>query len=354
MEKPVLAAFLSFAGTSLTDDEKRLLERFNPLGVTLFNRNLESSAQISRLVQDIKECVGHNRILIAADQEGGRVNRLKCAGFPDYASQRTLGKINDPTLTELHCRLIAADLRQAGINMNFAPVLDIEYEHTTMALKGRCFGSDPHLIADHGKTVVQTYIKNGICPCIKHLPGHGHAQNDPHLGLPVISELLENLTPDFYPFQQLADCPAGMTAHIVLPETDPTNPITLSARGIREIIRERIGFKGLLISDSIDMRALRGSTLEKANAAWQAGCDAVCYCMGNINDNLALCAGGKHLDDKALARTEQIYQIISSEKTIIKLDHLRKEYYNLTRQFNDNDINYDATEVLHQIQKGEK
>lgn len=354
MEKPVLAAFLSVAGTSLTDDEKRLLEQANPLGITLFNRNLTSAVQTKALVQNIKECVGHDRILIAADQEGGRVNRLKSAGFPDYASQRTLGKINDPALTALHCRLIAADLRQAGINLNFAPVADIEYPHTTMALKGRCFGTDHKLVAEHTAVSVQTYLANGICPCLKHLPGHGHARNDPHLGLPVLNEPLKQLTPDFYPFQKSADCPAGMTAHIVIPEIDTDSPITLSAKGIREIIRGKIGFTGLLISDSIDMRALRGNTLEKAEAAWQAGCDAVCYCMGNIEENRALSAGGKRLSGQAAEKAERIFRIICAGKNIINLDHRRKEYYNLVCQFDDNDVNYDATEVLHQIQKGEK
>lgn len=354
MEKPVIAAFLSLSGTSLNDDEKKLLEKYNPLGITFFNRNLESKDQVKCLTQTIREVVGHDEILLAVDQEGGRVNRLKAAGFNDYAFQRTLGLIDDPQITALHSDLIANDMISVGINFNYAPVLDIDYPETTMALKGRCFGADKNLIAKHGKIMIQTYLKRGICPCIKHLPGHGRAQNDPHLGLPVIDVPLSQFDNDLYPFKQSADCPAAMTAHILIPRIDAQNPITLSAKGIDFLIRGKIGYDGFLISDALDMHALKGSILDKAEAAWHAGCDAVCYCGGDIGQNLKLCAQGRVLSDKALERYQNIKKCIMSKEKLINLDHNAKKYYSLISQFNDDDIIYDATEVLHQLQKGDK
>lgn len=354
MDRPVFAAFFSVLGTSLTDNEKRWLEKYNPLGITLFDRNFKSKNQARKLIASIKQAVGHDRILIAIDQEGGRVNRLKAAGFSNYASQRTLGQINDSEITAYHAELIARDMHDIGVNMNFAPVLDIDYPETTITLKGRCFGSDPKQIVKHGKILIDTYKNIGICPCMKHLPAHGRAQIDPHLGLPCVAQKIDQLADDFYPFRQLNDCPAAMTAHILIPEIDSENPITLSAKGIRELIRGRIGFDGLLISDALDMHALKGSVSQKAAQAWIAGCDVVCYCMGRTEDVLAICEHQKYLSDTASDRINAIWKILLCKKKIINVDHMESRYYNMISQFSDNDINYDATEVLHQMQKGEK
>lgn len=354
MNKPILAAFLSIADTTLSDDEKKLLETYNPFGIALFNRNLSSPQQVKNLTNKLYEVVGHDNIMIAADQEGGRVNRLKNIGFPYYAFQRTLGKIDNEEITSTHCQLIARDMLSLGINFNFAPVLDIEYPQTTMALKGRCFSNNPKLVAKHGKISVDTYLQSGICPCIKHLPAHGRAESDPHLGLPIIQTPLSELQDDFYPFKMLNYCPTAMTAHIIIPEIDNKNPITLSKRGINELIRQHIGFQGLLISDALEMRALKGSITQKAQAAWSAGCDIICYCMGNYSENENLCQNGKYLNDKQLETFFKIKKQLAGKKKLINIDNNQKRYYTLTSQFNDDDINYDATEVLHQIQQGEK
>lgn len=355
MLRPVLAALLSVRSTQLSDDEKRLLARHNPLGITLFNRNLKNKEQTRQLIQSIKETIGRDDVIIAADTEGGRVNRLQTAGYGLYASERVLGKINDDETVAVHARLIAADMHDAGVNMNFAPVLDLEYPgKTTSALQGRCFGNDEKQTAHLGKILCQTYIDCGICPCIKHMPGHGRAENDPHLELPVIRTLLKDLEKDFYPFIKNADCPAGMTGHILLPEIDAVNPITLSFKGIREIIRGRIGFNGLLFSDALDMHALKGSITERAEAAWNAGCDVVCYCFGESQEMEALCRNGCYMNDKALERFENAKKVFNNGKSLINLDNDRKKYYSLINQITDECVNYDATEVLHQMQKGEK
>lgn len=354
MSKPILSAFLSVAGPKLTDTEKKLLEKHNPVGITLFNRNLLNKSQAQDLICQIHNAVDNNDIFIALDQEGGRVNRLKAAGFEDYASQNVLGRINSPEIVANHCRLIAADMHSIGANLNFAPILDLEHPETNPVLQTRCFGSDKVQTAKLGKIMVNEYIANGICPCIKHLPGHGRAMADPHLSLPIINATIAALADDFFPFQHLNHAPAGMTAHILIPEIDNKNPITFSSYGIQHIIRGMIGFDGFLISDSIDMKALRGTILEKAQASWEAGCDAICYCGGKEDELFFLCQEGKNLSDKALERYDNLKKVLQNKKNSIKLDNERKKYYSEINQFAEEKINYDATEVLHQMQKGEK
>ncbi len=354
MEKPILAALLSVKGTHLSDEEKRLFEHYNPLGVTLFTRNFENKEQAKQLVNEIKSTVARPNFLIAIDQEGGRVSRLESAGFSaGYASQQTLGTIGSDEIIQTHAALIAEDMHELGANLNFAPVLDIEHPKTTLALKNRCFGSNEKEIAKFGLIMCQTYIDNGICPCIKHMPGHGHAESDPHLGLPVITAPLSELKKDFYPFQILHNIPAGMTAHILLPEIDNEFPITLSQKGIKDIIRGRLNFDGLLISDAIDMKALRGSAAQKASMAWNAGCDVICYCFGKIEEMQDICRQGRFLDDRGLERLYKVEKVFFNNKKAIRLDNQRNKYYSLVNQFSDINVKYDATEILHQMQKGE-
>jgi beta-N-acetylhexosaminidase len=352
MEKPVLAAVLSLSAPRLTDEEKRFLETSNPFGIALFKRNLTDPEQTKALICSIFETVGHNRIFIALDQEGGRVNRLKEIGFPEYAFQRTLGKLDSSDITRTHALLIARDMLAVGANLNFAPVLDLEYPDTTEALKGRSFGTSADSVILHGRILIDTYFSNGICPCMKHLPGHGRAKTDPHLGLPVINADLSKMSADLAPFRALNDCPTAMTAHILLPHLDPENPITLSSNGI-SFIRKETGFKNILISDALEMKALKGSIAEKAAAALDAGCDIVCYCGGQIAENLSICDLKRYVSDDVSPQIEHIFQHLSSKKKIINLDREEKRYYSLVSQFRDDDIHYDATETLHQMFKGE-
>ena len=245
MNKPISAALISVAGTMLSDGERRLIEQYRPLGVSLFARNIESRSQLAELTRQIREAAEDENIIIAVDQEGGRVRRLAEPEFRPYASQYVLGKIGETYGQEEaekavyeHVLLISKDLKDCGINMNFAPVLDLAFEETAAVLKSRCFGNE------------------------------------------ILNQPLKELEKDFFPFGKLNHAPAGMTAHVVIPETDAVNPVTQSAKGIREIIRGRIGFDGLLISDAIDMKALNGKIGEKAQTCIAAGWDAGWYCGG--------------------------------------------------------------------------
>lgn len=353
MTKVKSAAFLSCSGLELTDEEKRLFEKFNPAGITLFSRNIGNINQIIKLIKQIKEISGEDT-LIAVDQEGGRVRRLKEPDFRSYVSQYQIGELprnEAKKMAELQAELISDDLKKLGIDINFAPVLDVLHDNTTDALRSRCFSSDAKVVSELGKISVNTYIKSGIIPCIKHLPGHGFAVSDPHLGLPEINKPLDELTEEFRPFRVCNFAPMGMTAHILLPIVDKKNPITQSRKGIKEIIREIIGFNGFLISDAIDMKALKGSVEEKASASLDAGCDCVCYCMGNIDEMKALSKHCRKLSDDALERLDKAKQILHN-KLKGKINERAKKYSSMIYQVAAYEEKYDATEVLHQLQRG--
>lgn len=356
MKNHISAAILSVSGLSLTDDEKRLLSKFNPLGISLFARNISTRIQVKELIKDIKNSIGRDDVIIAVDQEGGRVRRLVEPEFRAYASQYVLGKIEDEysskdaqTAIREHANLISNDLQELGINMNYAPVLDLLFEETAPVLKSRCFGTDEKTVAHYGKIMVDEYIKNGICPCIKHMPGHGRVSVDPHLNLPVLDLSLKELTKDFYPFQQLNYSPAGMTAHVVIKEIDDKLPVTQSPEAIRKVIRGIIGFEGLLISDAIDMKALKGSLGEKSETSIAAGCDVVCYCGGDSADAEEVCRKSGIMSDKSMIRFEKIKNLFHNGYRVSNIGVVAKEYETLTGRIEKYQDNYDATEVLNKM-----
>lgn len=358
MSKPIMAALLSCSGPVLTADETEFFARVNPLGISLFSRNIENPRQLKNLVSSVKEAIGRNDVIIAVDQEGGRVRRLGEPNWPSYAAAIDLGSLPLPAArraAELHARLIAHDLKELGINMNFAPVLDLIYPQTSPVLKSRCFNASELVVSDLGSVMIQAYINSGICPCIKHLPGYGRASVDPHLRLPQIDTPLTGLAADFLPFQNNADCPAGMTAHIIIRDVDKHQPITSSPTGIKQLIRGTLGFNGLLISDAIDMHALSGTIQEKALASLSAGCDCICYALGDFSEMEALSAVCPPLSDTALARYEKIRRIISAPEPKPDIKNLRNEYDRIIGTIEPYCDDYDATEVLNQLKhKGEK
>lgn len=353
MDKPVLAAMLSISGTKLSDDEKKLFEQFNPLGFTLFAKNIESKHQLKKLTKEIRDVCGRDNILIAIDQEGGRVRRLREPEFRSYAAQIDLGHIEDKFGFETtlqaahnHALLIAQDLLECGINWNYAPCLDIAYSETSDVLKSRCFGDDEKKTAILGREMIDVYIQSGVCPCIKHMPGHGRANVDPHLQLPVIENSLSELKKDFYPFWFNRHTPAGMTAHIVIKDVDDKYPVTQSKIAIDKIIRGEIGFEGFLISDSINMNALQGNVVDRAQACLDAGCDAVCYCFGSLEETYELCKSCPVLTDKSLIRLAKIENIFKNELKDVDYNATEHNYAQVCGAIEKYNDKYDATETL--------
>lgn len=344
--KKILPAFLSCQGASLSDDEKRLFERYNPLGLCLFSRfcaNVQNKEQLRELTKQIKEAIGRDDVLIAVDQEGGRVRRMLEPEFTAVAAQEKIVTVQQ---AKEHAYLISADMKDCGLNVNFAPVLDIMTAETSDVLQGRCFKRNH---AQLGQAMVDEYTSLGVCPCIKHMPGHGRAVVDPHLELPVINASAMELERDFAPFKALHKSPMGMVAHIILTAIDEQHAATVSSKVIQEIIRQHIGFDGLLVSDALTMRALGGDIQTKAQRAIAAGCDVVCLGNTGYEDNLALCESKIELTDQAAERLSAVQKIIARQPSFTDYENVKKNYCFELKNVVSYDYNYDATEVLHQM-----
>jgi beta-N-acetylhexosaminidase len=292
-----LPAIFSLSGTSLTPSEKSFFKECNPLGFILFARNCENPAQVKALNEDLKEALGRN-CPILIDQEGGRVQRLKPPLWRAYPPMRAFGEIAetnmDKALEDLRFTILqmGEELHDNGFNVDCAPVLDILTEDTHDVIGDRGFSADPEIVARLGLSVCRNLLAADITPIIKHIPGHGRGKADSHLELPTVATPRAELEAlDFKPFKMLAAsdvAPAvwGMTAHILYTDLDKGLPASLSPKIINEVIREHIGFEGLLIADDPDMKALAayGDSAQCCRKALEAGCDLVFSCFGVLKD----------------------------------------------------------------------
>lgn len=349
MDKPIFPVFLSCQGAFLTDKEKYLFNRINPLGICLFSNycnNIHNKQQIKALVKEIKETIGRDNVLIAVDQEGGRVNRLISSEFMQFASQSEIKTVQQ---AKEHAYLISYELKTCGINTNFAPVLDIEYDFTSSVLHARCFKGNEKKVTSLGKSMVNEYIKNGICPCIKHLPGHGRAQVDPHLKTPIINESIDELQKDFYPFKLLKNSPMGMLGHIILTAIDTDNPSTFSKKVINGIIRNDINFNGLLVSDALIMKALNGTLTEKAEKAISAGCDVLCLGNASFEANEEICKSKIALTDEATERLNNVFKVLDNKHVFNNYEQIKNNYCENIKSIITYNLRYDATEVLNRM-----
>ncbi len=283
------------AGAALSAYEIAFLRDERPFGLILFQRNCREPAEVRALTAAFREAVGRSDAPVLIDQEGGRVRRLKPPHWPAYAAAAAIGALDatdpeaGPRAAWLHGRLIAADLIDLGIDVDCAPVLDLRGPGTSEAIGDRSFGGDPARAGALGRALAEGLMDGGVLPVIKHLPGQGRATSDSHVGLPVVDADVATLAEsDFLPFAALSGLPMAMTAHIVYSAIDPGRPATASAVVIRDIIRGRIGFDGLLVSDDVSMNALSGDYRERAAAIYAAGCDIVLHCNGRAEEMQAV------------------------------------------------------------------
>ncbi len=275
----------------LTESEVHFLKKVKPYGIILFSRNLESKDQIKALTDHIHSLVSNIKIFI--DQEGGRVQRIKPPiGDIKYQNQKYFGDLyeSDPekSIKELreNYKNLSFELKELGIDVTCTPVCDLYYEDAHKSILGdRTFSSNQKIVTLLAKEALKVMEENGIKGVIKHIPGHGRSKQDSHTELPFVDASLKHLeNNDFKVFKNLAsEVKYAMTAHVVYSELDPDNPCTISETVI-DYIREEIGFKGLLITDSIEMKALKGSLKELANKAFDSGCDIVLHCTGVIEE----------------------------------------------------------------------
>ncbi|MCC8461720.1 MAG: glycoside hydrolase family 3 protein [Rickettsia endosymbiont of Ecitomorpha arachnoides] len=284
--KPVI---IGISGPELTDAERELFEEHNPLGVILFRRNIrkndngeQDKETLIRLIADIKEVLGENTI-ISIDQEGGRVKRLIAPTFYDAPAAQTFVDVQE---CKQNYSNIGKELREVGINLDFAPVADLIHERADKIVGDRSFGSEPEIVVPLCLAAIDGLQEEKVGACIKHIPGHGRATVDSHIGLPIIDTSLKELEDtDFKVFKELAkhdNIKLAMTAHIIYKALDSKNPATLSKKTI-DYIKNNIGFKGLIISDAIDMKALSGSMADITKGVLDAGVDIVLECTGEFN-----------------------------------------------------------------------
>lgn len=311
MRKSPAAAIFGLEGKALNDAEKHLFSEVDPLGFILFARNCENPEQLKKLTTSLRELLGREDVLILIDQEGGRVARLKPphwqkippAGF--FADVADMSIAKGRSTVYANARLIARDLHAAGINVDCAPLADVPVKDAHDIIGDRAYGDDPHQVSILAGAMASGLLDGGVLPVLKHIPGHGRAKADSHEALPIVNEDLPTLRrSDFIPFKALAHLPLGMTAHILYTAIDPEKPATLSEK-VLGLVRNEIGFDGLLMSDDLSMKALSGSFEDLTKESLAAGCDIVLHCNGNMEEMQPIAKALTPLSTKTELRFER-------------------------------------------------
>jgi beta-N-acetylhexosaminidase len=303
-------AFITgMSGPRLEPAERDFIRAHRPWGFILFKRNVEDPAQVTALVEQLRETADDADAPVLIDQEGGRVQRLRPPHWPLYPSGATFGRLyaRDSALglaaARLSARLIADDLLALGVTADCLPLADVPAAGASEVIGDRAYGTDPATVAAIARAVTDGLEQGGILPVLKHIPGHGRANADSHHDLPVVDSSRNELEAvDFAAFRPLADLPMAMTAHVVFSAVDAAHPATTSATMIEEVIRAFIGFQGLLMSDDVSMNALSGSIAERTRAIFAAGCDIVLYCNGRLEEMRDVAAHAPELSGQALTR----------------------------------------------------
>ena len=312
------AAIYGLSGTSLSEGERAFFREASPWGFIVFKRNVRDPQQLRALTAELRETVGRDAPVLI-DQEGGRVQRMAPPHWRKYppgaAYLKAAGGDVDAAaeLIALGHRLMAHDLRAVGINVDCAPVLDVPVDGSHDAIGDRALARDPATVTRLGRAAAQGLLAGGVLPVIKHMPGHGRAMCDSHHDLPEVRLDLVSLDAwDFAPFKALNDMPAAMTAHVVFKAADAERPATTSHDTL-EIIRERLGFDGLLITDDLSMNALKGTIRERAEQALTAGCDVVLHCNGDLNEMRQAAEVAGTLEGRARTRADAALARIAGE-----------------------------------------
>jgi beta-N-acetylhexosaminidase len=297
--KPVI---FGLAGPTLSAEERAFFRDAEPAGYILFKRNVEDRAQLRALTDSLRDLAGRDDLAILIDQEGGRVARMQPPEWPAFPAGPAFDALYDLApmsaieAARANAQAIALTLDEVGITVDALPLLDVAQPDTTEAIATRALGSDPMRVAALGRAILDGLSAGGVVGVVKHMPGHGRAKLDTHLALPTVTASEEELEVDLEPFRTLNGAPMGMTSHIVFEAWDPERPATLSPIVIEQVIRGKIGFDGLLMTDDIDMKALSGTPGEKAAGAIAAGCDIVLDCWARMPEMVEI-AG--RLDDIA-------------------------------------------------------
>ena len=270
---------LGVFGPGLDDEQRAFFRALAPAGFIHFARNIESAAQIAELNRELVAlCPDDRPPLLGIDQEGGRVQRLKDTPWP---AMRALGNVDDLATTRAVATAMAAELRATGFNLNFAPVTDVDSNPKNPVIGDRSFGNRPDAVGAHAVAFLEGLHSQGVIGCAKHFPGHGDTSVDSHLELPVVDKELGELREvELPPFRATVGAGVGMvmTSHVLFPDLDRELPATLSEKVLRRLLREELGFGGVIISDDLEMKAVRGrwAVPEIVDLASQATVDLFC------------------------------------------------------------------------------
>ena len=287
-------AIFGLAGLALTADERAFFREADPAGYILFGRNVQDRGQLRALTDELRSIHGRERLLVSIDQEGGRVARMKppeWEAFPPGEAFARLWQVAPASAIEAaraNAEALGHDLAEVGITVDYLPLLDVRQPGAHDVIGDRALGDEPMQVAALGRAVLDGLARAGVAGCIKHMPGHGRAGADSHKELPTVEASEAELESDLEPFRTLAGAPIGMTAHVRYTAWDADNPGTLSPVVVNEVIRGRIGFSGLLLTDDIDMEALDGSVPERSERAIAAGCDVVLNCWARMDDMIGI------------------------------------------------------------------
>ena len=309
------AIIISIKGQKLTLKEKILLSKESPWGLILFKRNIKSFNQVKKLIVNIKKLTKDKKFPVLIDEEGLSVTRLSNIinhnidanyfGYLYEADRKVALKLYKSYLDSL-CN----KLRTLGININTIPVLDVLRKNTNKIIGKRSFSKNEKIVKRLGEETIKKCHSNNIATVIKHIPGHGCSSVDSHLSLPKINLSESELNKkDFYPFKKSL-AKLAMTAHILYSKIDSKNVSTFSKKIIKNIIRKKIRFRGILMSDDISMKALKYDLVTNAKKSLAAGCNLVLYCAGNIKDNLKLIKAVPYIDKFTVKKTSEIYKIL--------------------------------------------
>ena len=304
-------AIFGLSGPTLTDDERAFFRDADPAGYILFGRNVVDRGQLRALTDELRAIHGRERLLVSIDQEGGRVARMKppeWEAFPPGEAFARLWQVAPASAIEAaraNAEALGHDLAEVGISVDYTPLLDVRQPGAHDVIGDRALGNEPMQVAALARAVLDGLARAGVTGCVKHMPGHGRAGADSHKELPTVEASEAELESDIEPFRTLKDAPIGMTAHVRYTAWDAERPGTLSPFVIDEIIRKRIGFTGLLLTDDLDMEALSGTVPERAEQAIAAGCDVALNCWAKMDDMVGIAGRLPAMTEEAAARLER-------------------------------------------------
>lgn len=313
------AAIYGLAGPVMSEDERAFFRDSDPAGFILFRRNCIDQQQLLALTEDLRGLTGRADVAILMDQEGGRVARMREPQWPAFPAAEAFDLLYRTAPSSAieavrsNARALGLMLREAGINVDCLPLLDVRQPGAHDIIGDRALGDQPMQVAALGQAVLSGLASAGVCGVVKHMPGHGRALVDSHVELPVVTAGEDELAVDLEPFERLSDAAMGMTAHVIYTAWDQERPASLSPTIIAEIIRGRIGFDGWLMSDDLGMEALKGSAGTRAAGVVAAGCDVALHCTGKMDEMVSVANAVPAMSAKGEARLARAMESIAAD-----------------------------------------